>query len=735
MEKINENTTITQFDLSFIIEELSNIQTALTLQEMAKKLAYKKNASQLSQKVKKYDPYCKFEIGDLVYKEYNEPLTVSTKGAELFKGAVVLSVIQKITYEGFDCQMLEVDYSGGGLFRKHIDYMKKTHTQVLLPSSLEGKTQEPEILKKEKDPRLNQLPMTEKDLKTLEKNLGLALSKSKRFFCWQNLWQLKEKLLSLPDSNIREMQTFLSEKRQSASTKELVTRFLHVQPSDENFFLHCLSLNYILENNYKKSFIFVSSADMGRWFLKEMFVSYLKGIPLSAETISLPALETMKKTTSGSSQSPLKVYLSLREVLSGGVKIPKALLKEFSDSREYTFLDVESGKEFVTYYYPSNGIFLGLNEFYRKNNVPQGASLTLEKYGSEKIKCTLKKSKRPLSIPVISYDAKKDKFSMEREETTTFALPNKIIFLERETLQNLLSLYNKRNSLDLRELVILMFKNFGLQGEALSLHYQRLFHLVDVLRHTSMEDIEKTLLLFPEFTSSEKKKGLFLYQEKVKTEEEVHPKEAFEALEKISVQHPPAETEEEDLPAIGTVGEIETPKIVLKEGKRIHEPVPRAEEKRIPDVEKKAVLPPIAKTEGEIPRAKPEEKHPPIAKRPKEPKKKKQKAKMEGERELRRKRGEKKIIEERIEIEESELEALFAIKAEKKKEIEEEKIESTTKKTKEAYMPTENQQALSGIFGEKLKSALSQKKDDKPPPEKTSSKKKETKKAKKDNKS
>ena len=41
--------------------------------------------------------------------------------------------------KSFNCEMLEVDYDGGGVFRKYIDYMKKTRTQVLLPSNSEGR--------------------------------------------------------------------------------------------------------------------------------------------------------------------------------------------------------------------------------------------------------------------------------------------------------------------------------------------------------------------------------------------------------------------------------------------------------------------------------------------------------------------------------------------------------------------------------------------------------------------
>ncbi|MBA7706124.1 hypothetical protein ES703_114970 [subsurface metagenome] len=163
MNKEIEITQITPENLSFIEKELSHTRKPLSLQEMAKKLAYKKTSSQMQQEVKKYDPECQYEVGDLIYKEYDEPLMVSSKGREPFKGAVVLQLIGKIDYKDFNCEMLEVDYSGGGTFRKYIEYMKKTKTQVLLPSNLEGKAKPPEKLEKKEDPRLSALPMTDRD--------------------------------------------------------------------------------------------------------------------------------------------------------------------------------------------------------------------------------------------------------------------------------------------------------------------------------------------------------------------------------------------------------------------------------------------------------------------------------------------------------------------------------------------------------------------------------------------
>ncbi len=109
------------------------------LHALAEKLAFLKTAGQRAQDVKRYDPYARYEVGDYVYKEYDETLTVGSKNVEHFKGAVILKVVGKTFYKSFNCEMLEVDYAGGGVFRKYIDYMKKTRTQVLLPSNSEGR--------------------------------------------------------------------------------------------------------------------------------------------------------------------------------------------------------------------------------------------------------------------------------------------------------------------------------------------------------------------------------------------------------------------------------------------------------------------------------------------------------------------------------------------------------------------------------------------------------------------
>jgi len=677
MDNDNNLTQVTEDNLAYVEKEFEQTSRPLTLSEIAQKLAFQKTASQRVQEVLKYDANWKYEIGDQIYREYDEALTVSSKTVEHFKGAVVLKVLNKHYYKDFQCEMLEVDYTGGGLFRKYIDYMKKTKTQVLLPSNCEEKGLAPQKMESAEDPRLNELPMTDRDMKTLEKNLRNLLSKSDRFFSWNDFWQLAKNQVAVPEEKVKDIEKHIQETRQSASTEELVNGFFGLEASHDLYDITCLSLNHLLEKKCKKEFVFVSPVRWGKWNLKSILNSFLEGLPLAAQPAKLPDMEgTEKPQLSTFHEFPLKIYLTWREVLSGGVRVPKSLNKELSRAREYTFLDAEEGKSYTVHYYPSDCFFLGLKDFFRAAHIPQGTSLTLERKNPQQFSFWLKKSKKKISVPQLSYDPKEDKFNDAGEEAFTFSLPNKIIFLEKETLAQLLSLQVENDARNLHELLILVFRKFGLESDDHSLHFLRAYHLVDVLKQTTQEDVETTLLNSPEFSSSEKKKGIFFYREPTFVVEEVKPEMPAEAMEIPSLEAIPEALQEEGIPA----GE--------EEAEEEFKPVPvRAEA-----VEKARIEPPAAARERPV---------------------KKRKVKAEGERILKPRKSERRVIEEKIELAESELEALSAVK---EKEAEAEREEAAGKDKKEEFKQVAPKETSFGIFAEKLKSALTKKKkeDNKP---------------------
>jgi hypothetical protein len=734
MVRGSEHTKITKNDIDFVINELSKDHNAPSLQKLIKKVAFKKNANQLNQEVKLYNPSCKYEVGDLICKEYDEPLMVSSKGKELFKGKIVLEVMNKIPFDSYNCEMLEVDYTGGGIFRRHIDYMKKTKTQVLLPSATGEKECKPEPLKREDDPRLHELSMTDKDLRQLGKNLEASLSKSDTFFSWNNHWQLTKKQIKVTKKTIDKIESELKKKKQSAATEELVTNHFNIQPGDDRMDLYCVSLNYALTNSRKRNFIFVSPEGWGRWFLRDILQSFLKNNPLSVPRIAVPELHEPSSQKSPDKEFPLKVYLSWREVLGGGISVPQEMKKELSGAREFRFFDVENEKEHTVYYYPNLHIFLGLDDYCKEHNVPQGASITIAKDDTNRFQFWLKKSKKKITLPMIKYDPKNDSFAETGKEISTYAHPNKIIFLAQGTLKKIIALTKQREGKDLRELLILIFRHFGLEGEALTLHYQRAFHLVNMLTHATAADVHDTLKLAPEFTPSESKKGLFLYREKLKKEAEAEEKAEGKIEEQEEDWEDGIEEDysEEGLPEIGTVGEVVTPDVFLEEKKEIELPEERKKEPAPPEeiavpepeaeFEDEAVLDALIEEEEQEEEEEGEEKKESVRK------------KIEQEQKPRHAKGGKRYIEERIEQEESELEAFYALKA--GEEIEEEKLEElpVTKKEEEKVKsyakPEKEETPLSGLFGEKLKSALGQKEQKNDSKKKKSSRQKTQKKSK-----
>jgi hypothetical protein len=673
-------TTASAEDIALVERELERTLQPLSTKVLTEKLAFEKTATERTQDVKKYDPYTPYEVGDFIEKDYNEPLTVGSKSVEHFEGRVILKVTAKTYSKHFNCEMLEVDYPGGGVFRKYIDYMKKTRTQVLLPSNIEGRGQSAEIMAKGDDPRLTELPMTERDLRALEKSLRTGLAKDLRVFGWNDFWQLAAKRVEVPPEKIQEIMDAFVESGRSAGTEDLVRKHFGLEASNDLFDLTCLSLAAVLEKKYRKDFILLSGAGWGKWHLKAMLNALPENLPLSAPLAPLPEFEEVEKPEMSIVQAfPIKVYLTWREILSGGIKVPRSLGKELSHAREYAFTDSEEGKAYTLYYYPDQNYFLGLQDFYTQYNIPQGTSLTLERTGPNTFKFWVKKSKKKMSVLRLGYDVERDEFVDIGEEVYSHAEPNKIIYIEKETLNHLLPLTASREGLDLRDLLVLVFKDPVLATSAHSLHFLRAYHLVDVLRQTTQDDVEYTLLNTPDFSKSDKKKGVFTYHEPYVPAEEAPFAAAYpEAFEETA---PEAYTPEEA--ALAAVAEE------LRQAEPGAAGLEPVEER--PD----AAEPPAGPSAG--------------AKKDKAFKRKKPKT--DGEKGPRPKKSERRVLEEEIVEKESVQEALAAVKEKAEETLEQQRA----REKKEEFKPAAaKDEPKFGIFADLLKTALKKKDDTKP---------------------
>ncbi|HSA96829.1 MAG TPA: hypothetical protein VLJ16_12315, partial [Acidobacteriota bacterium] len=64
-------TAVSDADLAFVERELERTPHPQSTPDLTQKLAFEKTAAERTQDVKKYDPYARYEVGDLVEKEYN----------------------------------------------------------------------------------------------------------------------------------------------------------------------------------------------------------------------------------------------------------------------------------------------------------------------------------------------------------------------------------------------------------------------------------------------------------------------------------------------------------------------------------------------------------------------------------------------------------------------------------------------------------------------------------------
>jgi hypothetical protein len=670
-------TTVSDGDLALVERELARTPQPQSTHDLAGKLAFEKTATERTQDVKKYDPYARYDVGDFIEKDYNEPLTVGSKSVEHFEGRIILKVVAKIHSKHFGCDMLEVDYPGGGVFRKYVDYMKKTHTQVLLPANCDGRGAAIEIMAKGDDPRLTELPMTERDLRTLEKNLRTRLAKDPNVFTWNDFWQLSAKRVEIPAEKIQEIEADFTASGRSAATEDLVRKLFGLEASSDLFDLTCLSLAALLEKKHKKEFILLADVGWGKWHLKTILNALPENLALSAPLADVPELDELEKPEMSIVQDfPIKIYLTWREIAAGGIKVPRSLAKALSHAREYAFTDSEEGKAYTLYYYPGQNFFLGLQDFYSQYNIPQGASLTLERTGPTSFKFWVKKSKKKMSVIRLAYDAERDEFMDNGEDAYTYAEPNKIIYIERETLAHLLPLTATREGFDLRDFVVTIFTDPVLSTSAHSLHFLRAYHLIDLVRQTTQEDVEYVLLNSPEFTKSDKKKGVFTYHEPFIPEEEA----AVAYPEGFGEPAPEAYTPEEA--ALEAVAEefLAAESGTGREERGAAQPVEQA-------------IPPEP---GAAP------------KRGKEFKKKKPKE-GGGEKGPRPKKSERRVIEEKLAEEESERDALAAVK-EKAEETGEQRA---AREKKEEFKPAaKKEQPKFGLFADLLKTALKKKPED-----------------------
>jgi len=671
--------SIDEKDVEWIKNLIKEHRSPITLEEISTQLAKKKSALTQGKKVKIFNPELDYEVGDLIYKYYDEDLKFSREKVEHFKGGVVLRVIGKEKRpEGFS--ILRVTYDGTGLFKQYIDFLERTSSHLLIPCGFSGKSEPVEYLEDEE--LLMDAPLDQNYVKKLSKIVEEALKKSEEFIHWNSYFYLKELLENVEDAG-RKVEEYLKEKGDFENTYNLVEKLYSVKFTDERFYSWCISLNCALETKGKSKIVKISNHDWGKWGLRSFFTSLKENLPIAEKPIKIGHLRRNRKDVikmiwnfyaeeRKEKAQHLRFYLTWREIFSGALRIPREFQSIFGEEREIILTDSEKKKTYNVFYYPEDGFLVGLDEIYQLNNPIQGSLFFLQKEDFNKYVFSFRKAKKVITAFKCEYDREQRKIIFTGQPVETHTEVNKAILISKDELSRITSLWEEGTKTEnLNDLLHFVFMNFGSPNENYKIYILKAYHIADMFKNVKKDDFETVLFGNPEFFPSEEEKGYFyldltkIGMEEVEEEVEL-PKEEIEIVEEEFIE----ETEE---PAEQIIP-LEEPK---------EEPEIREEEKF--EFREEQVSPPQPELE--------------IYRKFKEELKK---TRVKG------KKGGRKIIEERIRLEESEKEAEIYIKEsieEKESEKKEEKEEVTKQPVKET--------PKIGILGAKLSKVLSGKKEDK----------------------
>ncbi len=654
----------------------------LTLEEISIHLARKKSALTQGKKVKIFNPELDYEVGDLIYKYYDEDLKFSREKVEHFKGGVVLRVIGKEKRpEGFS--ILRVTYDGTGLFKQYIDYLERTSSHLLIPCGFSGKSEPFEYLEDEE--AIMDAPLDQNYVKRLSKIIDEALKKTEEFVHWNSYFFLKELLENVEDAG-KKVEEYLREKGPFETTYNLVEKLYSVKFTDQKFYSWCISLNCALEAKGKSRIVKISNYEWGKWGLRSFFTSLKENLPIAEKPVKIGSLRRSRRDIARmiwrfyaderkEKTQHLRFYLTWREIFSGALRIPREFQGVFDEEREIILTDQEKRKTFNVFYYPEEGFILGLDEIYKTYNPIQGSLFFLQKEDFNKYIFSFRKAKKLITAFKCEYDKERKRFIFTGQPFDTHTEINKAILITKDELEKIALMWEEgAKSENLNDLLHFVFMNFGNPSESYKIHLLKAYHIADMFKNVKKDDFETVLFGNPEFFPSEEEKGYFyLDVTRIGKEEEIG-----DAIEEVRI----ADEEMESIEEEEIIKEIEQPIEEAPLEEVIEEVEGKVEEEV---VEKEADITPLPELE--------------IYRKFKEDLRK---TKAKG------KKGGRKIIEERIRLEESEKEAEIYIK----EKLEEKEIDKGEEK-EEAVKPSLKETPKIGIFGAKLSKVLSEKKEEK----------------------
>jgi hypothetical protein len=735
---ININLEISNEDIEFLKTYIKDKFHPVEFDEIVYQIALFKTREKRKSKVKLYDPSCEYAADDLIYKEYPGNLPVGGKKFIHTPLGVILKVEEARTRMGRN--EIRLSYDGTSDFRKYTEYLKKQKIELILPHKQASVPSEPEYLTESEDPRTQQAPLIERDFSILRKKITTALNKEPDIAFISHKVMLKKNLKQLKPEIFDAIKDFLKTHQVSESTEFFVRNFAKIEPESPDFDAYCFTLNSMLTQNYKIDLQQTNTVGWGKWHLISVLYQLKKNALVSEPNplLSTVQLKNRKNLLQRRrqieeaifSEGDTRYFLTQREITSGALRL-KPGMYDFGETIEVEVLDSNSKKAYVLYYYQNENLLLGFDKIFENYRAIQGMTLVLEQDEDKKLHFSIKTTKKGTIAEKIVYDREKKLFHATEEKIASPVFVNKTLYLEPDvfhTIENQIGEFRKLDTLN--KLIHKIFLEFGVKERNYEIHILRLYHILDLICAIDLRQVGEIILSNPEFIPAEKIVGVFYLDSDAVVEIEEEERDRRQRViedNKKKREESRRQQIEEELKKKDDIRHLrEERKKKREEEMRMHDQLLKEKEQQ----KKDDLLREEAKREREAASAErpfknrddaeapAQRRYPREFKKPETPfephaaadAQRKTKKKLEPEKSLKvSKKGQKKIIEEKIELDEIKKEILHQDLKKEAQEPEGVGKKETSKETQVAY---KDAGGFGGIFASKLDEIV-QKDDDK----------------------
>jgi hypothetical protein len=516
MEPLTISLDITPADLAVVKTYLKDKHQPVVFNDLAFQVAIFKTQDKRSLQVKVYDPGCEYKVGDLLFKEYPGSLPVGSKKTIELPEGVILKVEETRSLPGMNA--IRLSYEGTSEFRHYTEYLKKQKIELLLPHKLQKPPAEPRYMTSDVDPRTQEAPLIERDLKELKRKLTTALNRETdiAFICDRVL--MRDNLRPIPPEVFDSIKEFLKGHGQSESTEFFAENFAKVDPKSADFDSTCFALNFLMTHQHKVYLCQTMNRGWGRWHLNSVLTQLKKNALVSEPnpllSHGLPghdrqALAAQRREFEQElfSEGENRYFLTLREIASGALRLRPGAF-HFGEAIEVEAEDTGTRKSHTFYYYPEENLLLGFGKIYETYKVIQGTILTFEQTAEGAFQFSIKTSKKGTIADRIVWDAEKRLFIAQEEKISSPVFANKAIYLESEVLHSLAQRMEEFRKIDTcNKLVQKVFLDFGAREKNFEMSILRLYHILDLIYPVDLRTVEEIVLVSPEFIPSEKIPG------------------------------------------------------------------------------------------------------------------------------------------------------------------------------------------------------------------------------------